>query len=184
MKIVYRLVTACLLVCLLAPQLARAGGDMGEVAYDIGEKLFARKEYKTALKYYRRALQRNDVRALYRMGLIYENGGRDKDALEQYRRYIELGQPDAQRSDAVQRVAAIEERQKKQAARSADLLERGKDLFAKGKYREAEKALLQAAAKNPSRAQIHFYLGEVYMQREAYAKAKAEYKKAEKLSLK
>ena len=48
----------------------------------------------------------------------------------------------------------------------------------KKKYREAQRVLLQAAAKRPSSPEIHFYLGEVYMALEEYGKAKAEYGKA------
>jgi len=81
-KIVFRLVTAGLLLCLMSPQLSRAGGDAGLAPYEIGEKLFERKDYQAALKYYRRALKRNDVRAHYRMGLIYENAGEFKNALD------------------------------------------------------------------------------------------------------
>jgi len=131
------LLTTFLLVCLMTPQFALAGGDAGKSPYEIGEKYFARKDYKTALKHYRKALERGDVRAQYRLGFIYEKTGRDRG-----------------------------------------LLERGKSLFKKGKYREAEKVLLQAAAKEKSKPEIHFYLGEVYMALEAYGKAESEYKKA------
>lgn len=142
MKIVFRLVAALLLGCLLLPQSSRAGGDYGVAPYEIGEKLFARKEFKTALKYYRKALGRNDLRA-------------------------------------AQRIQEIEERQKKEEAdRFTDLLQRARSLLAQRKYREAEKFLLKAAAKDKSRPEIHFLLGEAYLGLEAYGKAKAEYTKA------
>lgn len=185
MNIASRLLTACLLVLLTAPPFALAGGDVGKSPYEIGEKYFARKDYPTALKHYRKALERGDVRAHYRLGFIYEKTGRDRDALKHYQSFVDPGQPESLRGDAVQRAGAIEERLKKKAtrpgkktARPPDLLERGKSLFKKGKYREAEQVLLQAAAKDTSKPEIHFYLGEVYMQLEAYGKAEAEYKKA------
>jgi tetratricopeptide (TPR) repeat protein len=178
MKIVLRCIAAFLLVSLISPKLAQAGGDIGIDPYEAGEKLFVGKHYKTALKYYQRALERNDVRAHYRMGLIYEANGKSKEALSHYQSFMDLGQPDAQRSDTAQRIGAIEAQLKREATRSTGLLERGKSLFGKRKYREAERVLLQAAAKDKSNPEIHFYLGEVYMGLEAYRKAKSEYNKA------
>ena len=142
MKIVFRLVAALLLGCLLLPQSSRAGGDYGVAPYEIGEKLSARKEFKTALKYYRKALERNDLRA-------------------------------------AERIQTIEERQKKEeAARFTDRLARARSLLGQRKYREAEKLLLQAAAREKSRPEIHFLLGEAYLGLEAYGKAKAAFNKA------
>lgn len=181
MNKVFRLPAECLLLCLMLPQLVQAGGDQGKAPYEIGEKLFARKDYGTALKYYRKALERNDVRAHYRMGLIYENSGKDRDALGHYRRFLELGRADTQSSDTAGRVRAIEERLKRKTARPPDLLEQGKSLFVKGKYRDAETVLLKAASRNTSKPEIHFYLGEVYMGLEEYGKAASEYRKAKKL---
>lgn len=200
MKAAFRLVKALLLVCLLSPQPVQAGGDMGKNPYEIGEKHFARKNYKIALTHYRKALLLNDVRAHYRMGLIFEDAGKDRDALNHYRRFVELGQPDDQRSDAVRRVGPLEERLKKKPKRSLTptpkpgaklkpapvpgpkptlkLLEQGKSLFKKGDYQEAEQVLLQAIANHESLPEAHFYLGEVYMHLEAYGKAESEYKKA------
>lgn len=178
MKIVFRLVTACLLLCLVSPRPVRAGGDVGNDPYEIGEKFFARKDHKTALKYFRKALGKNDVRAHYRMGLIYEDAGKDREALTQYRRFIELAQPDTRRSDSVRRVGDLEERLKRKPARAPGLLEQGKSLFRKGSYRDAERVLLEAAAQNESKPEIHFYLGEVYMELRDYGRAEAEYTKA------
>lgn len=178
MKSVFLLVTACLLVGPFAPRAAQAGGDLGIGPYETGEALFAKRHYKTALKYYLKALERNDARAHYRIGLIHEETGKDREALVRYRQYLEVGRPDDQRSDAEQRARAIEARLKAEADRTTELLERGRGLFKKGKYREAEKALLQAASRDPSRPEIHFLLGEVYMALEAYGKAKSAYVKA------
>jgi Tfp pilus assembly protein PilF len=180
MKVALRLATACLFACLTLPQHVQAGGDLGgEEPYEIGEKLLAKKNYKTALKYFQKSLKPGDVRGHYMMGLIYEETGRDGDALGQYRRFVELGRPeDGQRGDAVQRIGAIEERLKKEVARSQDLLERGKSLLKKGNYREAEKVLLQAISKDKKRPELHFTLGDVYLKLEAYEKAESEYKKA------
>jgi len=178
MKFVFRLIAAMLLVCPLFPQHVQAGGDMGRNPYEIGEKFFARKEYGKALHYYRKALRQNDVRSYYRMGLIDEAAGKDRDALSRYRRFIDLGQSGAERSDAVARVKTVEARLQKRSARSSELLERGKSLFQKGNYRQAEAVLLQASAMDKSEPEIHFYLGEVYMKLEAFGKATSEYKKA------
>lgn len=180
MKIVFRLLAAVLLVCLTAPSPVQAGGDAGKNPYEIGEKYFARKDYRTALKLYRKALSQNDARAHYRLGLIYEATGKNKDALKHYRLSLDPGQPDAQRNDTVLRIKALEARPKKTPRRPPDLLERGRGLFLKGEYREAERVLLQAAAQDESKPQIHFYLGEVYLALEEYDKAKAEYAKAKK----
>lgn len=182
MKNATRLMTACLLACLMSPQPALAGGDRGQDPYDTGRKLFARKNYGTALKYFEKALKRDDVRAHYGMGLVYEDTGRERDALRQYLRFIELAQPeDTEHGDALQRVSAIEERLKKtRIAPPIDHLERGRSLMKAGKYREAEKALLEAASRNESRPEIHFHLGEVYLQLEEYGKAKSEYDKAKR----
>jgi len=149
-RVLLCVLAACLLAGLLAPRAVRAGGDMGEAPYDIGEKLFAKSQYKTALRYYRKALARNDL-------------------------------PEVQRSEATQRIATIEERLK-QASPSRRLLEQGKGLLGKRKYRDAVKVLLQAAAKDKSDAEIHYFLGEAYLGLEDYARATAEYKKAKKLS--
>ena len=181
MKIVSRLITVCLLVLLMCPLSAQAGGDMAENPYEIGEKLFARKNYRTALKYFQKALQQDDVRAHYRIGLICEYAGKDENALYHYRLFIDLGQPaDTQRKDAIQRVGAIEERQKRKTARATELLKRGKSLFKKGRYREAEQVLLRAVSENNSNPETHFYLGEVYLQREEFSKARSEYDKAKR----
>jgi tetratricopeptide (TPR) repeat protein len=191
MKIVLRLLTAGLLVCLIFPQQPQAGGDKGKDLYEMGEKYFASQDYRGALQYYRKALGQNDVRAHYRIGLIYEDvrahyrigliyedGGRDRDALRHYRSFIDLGRPGSQRNDAIRRVRAIEDRLSRETAQSAELLERGKSLFAEGKYREAQQVLLKAAVEDGSNPEIHFYLGEVYMELEEYSKAESEYNKA------
>ena len=178
MKIVLRLLTAGLLVCLIFPQQPQAGGDKGKDLYEMGEKYFASQDYRGALQYYRKALGQNDVRAHYRIGLIYEDGGRDRDALRHYRSFIDLGRPGSQRNDAIRRVKAIEDRLSRETAQSAELLERGKSLFAEGKYREAQQVLLKAAVEDGSNPEIHFFLGEVYMELEEYSKAESEYNKA------
>jgi len=178
MKIVFRLLTVCLLVCLMLPQQVQAGGDKGKDPYEMGEKYFAREDYRTALQYYRKALGLNDVRAHYRMGLIYEDAGKDRDALRHYRRFMDLGRPGTHRNDAARRVRAIEERLSRETTRASGLLERGKSLFMEGKYREAQQVLLQAASEDESNPEIHFYLGEVYMELEEYGKAESEYNKA------
>jgi len=162
----------------MLPQQVQAGGDKGKDPYEMGEKYFARDDYRRALQYYRKALGQNDVRAHYRMGLIYEDAGKDRDALRHYRRFMDLGRPGTRRDDAARRVKAIEERLSRDTARPTELLERGKGLFLDGKYREAEKVLLQAAAEDGSNPEIHFYLGEVYMELEEYSKASSEYNKA------
>lgn len=178
MKIVFRLLIACLLISLMLPLQVQAGGDKGKDPYEIGEKYFAKEDYRRALQYYRKALGQNDVRAHYRIGLIYEDAGRDRDALRHYRRFMDLGRPGTRRNDAARRVRAIEERLSRETGRSNELLERGKSLFMDGKYREAEKILLDAAAEDESNPEIHFYLGEVYMELEEYGKAESEYNKA------
>lgn len=177
----FRLLTAGLLIFLALPQTVRAGAGLGEDPYEIGEKLFAREKHGTALKYYRKALVRNDVRAYYRMGLIYEAAGNVRDAMRNYRRFIDLGQlEDAQRGDAIVRLGTLEERQSLETRRTSELLERGRRLLKEGKYREAEKVLLQAVSQDKAGAEAHFYLGEVYMQLEEYGKAKSEYGRAKR----
>jgi len=178
MKIVFRLLTAGLLLFMMLPQQAQAGGDKGKDLYEMGEKYFAREDYRRALQYYRKALGQNDVRAHYRMGLIYEDAGKDRDALRHYSRFVDLGRPGSQRDDAARRIRVIQERLNREATQSTQLLERGKNLFAEGKYREAERILLQASVEDESNPEIHFYLGEVYMELEEYNKAMSEYNKA------
>jgi len=178
MKIVFRLLTACLLICLMLPQQVQAGGDKRKDPFEIGEKYFARQDYGKALQYYRKALGQNDVRAHYRMGLIYEGTGKDRDAMRHYHRFMDLGRPGTQRNDAARRVKAIEKRLNSENTRSTKLLERGKSLFMEGKYREAQEVLLQAVVEDASNPEIHFYLGEVYMELEEYNKAESEYNKA------
>jgi tetratricopeptide (TPR) repeat protein len=162
----------------MLPQPVQAGGDKGKNLYEVGEKYFASEDYRRALQYYRKALGQNDVRAHYRMGLIYEDAGKDRDALRHYRRFLDLGRPGSQRNDAARRVRTIEERLSRETTRSTALLERGKSLFTEGKYQEAERILLQAVVEDESNPEIHFYLGEVYMELEEYSKATSEYNKA------
>lgn len=178
MKIVIRLLSVCVLMTALSSPGALASSEKGTGPYETGEKFFAKLDYRTALQYYRKALGLNDVRAHYRMGLIYEDAGRDRDALKHYQRYIDLGRPGAQRTDAARRARAIEERLSRESTRSSTLLERGKALITEGKYREAEQVLLQAAREDEADPEIHFYLGEVYMALEDYSRAEAEYNKA------
>lgn len=178
MKPVLRLLAACLLVCLMLPVQAQAGADKGKAPYDMGEKFFAREDYRRALQYYRKALGANDIRAHYRIGLIYEDSAKDRDALKHYKRYIDLGRPGSRRSDAIRRTKAIEERLTKEGTRSTELLARGKNLLLEGKYREAEQVLLKAASEDGSNPEVHFYLGEVYMELEEFDKAESEYNKA------
>jgi tetratricopeptide (TPR) repeat protein len=137
MKIAFRLFTAGLLVCLVCPQPAHGGGDTAESPYEIGEKLFAKKNYRTALTYFQKALKQGEVRSHYRIGLIYENAGKDVDALNHYQRFIELGQPeDTQRTDAIKRAGAIEARLERKTTKAAELLKRGKP-FRERRYLEA-----------------------------------------------
>lgn len=178
MKIAFRLLAAGLLVCLMLPQQVHAGGDKGKDPYEIGEKYFARDDYRRALQYYRKALGVNDVRAHYRMGLIYEDAGKDRDALKHYRRFMDLGRPGTQRNDADKRIIALENRMRNETTRSTELLERGKGFLMEGKYREAEQVLLQAGAEDESNPEVHFYLGEVYIELEEFGKAEAEFNKA------
>jgi len=70
MKIVFRLLTACLLICLMLPQQVQAGGDKRKDPFEIGEKYFARQDYGKALQYYRKALGQNDVRLITGWGLF------------------------------------------------------------------------------------------------------------------
>jgi tetratricopeptide (TPR) repeat protein len=176
-----RLATAGLLCCLVFPLTARAGGDAGPGAYDIGEQLFERQHYRAAQKYLEKALKRDDTRALYPLGRIAEAAGREQEALERYRRFVDLGLPEDTRSrDAEQRARAIAGRQKKQADRTGELLARGKRLFAKRNCREAKQALLQAASRDTTNPEVHFFLGEVYQCLEEYDKATAEYRKAKR----
>jgi Flp pilus assembly protein TadD len=178
MKFGFRLLAACLLVCFLLPLQVHAGGDKGKDLYELGEKYFARDDYRRALQYYRKALGQNDVRAHYRIGLIYEDSGKDRDALNHYRRFIDLGRPGTQRIDAARRAKGIEERMSRESARSTELLKRGKELFTEGKYNEAEQVLLEAVSEDPGNPEVHFYLGEVYMELEEFSKAESEYNKA------
>jgi len=181
MKFGFRLLAACLLVCFLLPLQVHAGGDKGKNLYELGEKYFAREDYRRALQYYRKALGQNDVRAHYRIGLIYEDSGRDRDALNHYRRYIDLGRPGTQRTDAARRAKGIEERLSRETTRSTELLKRGKELFTEGKYNEARQVLLEAVSEDPADPEIHFYLGEVYMESGEFSKAESEYIKAKGL---
>lgn len=141
MKIIFGVIAACLLVCLAFPQRVRSGGALGEDPYEIGEKLEAKKNYRTAVKYFQKALKQ-----------------------------------DPQRSDAAEKIRAIEgQLQQEKADKTSGLIDQGKSLARKRKYREALKVLLQAASKDESNPEIHFQLGEVYLQLEEYDKAKAEY---------
>jgi Flp pilus assembly protein TadD len=65
-----------------------------------------------------------------------------------------------------------------ETTRSTELLERGKGFLMEGKYREAEQVLLQAGAEDESNPEVHFYLGEVYIELEEFGKAEAEFNKA------
>lgn len=182
MKSVFRfLVAVYLLVCFIFPQQVLAGGDKGKSSYEMGEKYFERGDLRSALQYYRKALGQNDVRAHYRIGLIYEDAGRDRDALKHYQRFIDLGRPGTRRNDAIRRVRTLEDRLGRASPDSSELLARGKNLFTDGKYREAEKVLLEAASRDMANPEIHFYLGEVYMELGDFTKAESEYNKAKGL---
>ncbi len=178
MKAITRLLLIGFAIGICLPQAAYAGGDKGKDPYEVGERYFSQKDHRRALTYYRKALGQNDVRAHYRMGIIYEESGKDRDALRHYRRYLELGKPDARWNDAAARADRLEMRLTADTARSSALLERGKSLYAEGKYREAEKVLLDAVGEDLTNPEIHFYLGEVYMALREYGRATAEYNKA------
>jgi Flp pilus assembly protein TadD len=178
MKYGFHLLAAFLLVCFLVPHQVQAGSDKGKDLYEVGEKYFAREDYRSALQYYRKALGQNDVRAHYRIGLIYEDSGKERDALKHYRSYIDLGPPGTQRTDAARRAKGIKDRLSRVTSRSKELLQRGKNLFTEGKYSEAEQVLLEAVSEDPSDPEVHFYLGEVYMELGQYSKAESEYNKA------
>ena len=89
MQTVLRLISVGILIFLMMPQHVQAGGDKGKDPYELGEKYFGREDYRRALQHYRKALGQNDVRAHYRMGLIYEDSGRDRDAIRHYRSYMD-----------------------------------------------------------------------------------------------
>ena len=78
MKTAFRLVTACLLVCLMSPRPVQSGGYSAENPYEIAEMLFAKKNYRTALTYYQKALKQGDVRAEYKIGLISNTAARTR----------------------------------------------------------------------------------------------------------
>ncbi|MDF1536024.1 MAG: tetratricopeptide repeat protein [bacterium] len=181
MKVIMRLLLICLAIGVGFPQAAYPGGDKGKDPYEVGEKYFAQNDHRRAMTYYRKALGQNDVRAYYRMGIIFEDSGKDRDALRHYRRYLELGKPDARWNDAAARVNRLEKKLTAESARSSVLLERGKSLYAEGKYRDAEKVLLDAAREDGNNPEIHYYLGEVYMALEEYTRATTEYNKAKEL---
>lgn len=146
MKNIVRVLAACLLVCLTSAPPARAGGGLGEDPYEIGKKLVARRNYRTALKYFQKALKQ-----------------------------------DPQRSDAAERIRAVEEQlEQEEADKTTALVEQGKSLLKKRRYREALKVLLRAASEDKSNPEIHFQLGEVYLQLGEYEKAKAEYNQAKR----
>lgn len=176
----FRLTTACLALWLLSPLLVRAGGDPGTGSYEIGEKLLAGKNHRTALKNFQRALRHDDARGHFGMALLSEAAGKDRDALSHYQRFMDIGEPGALRTEAVRRAVAIEERLVGKTARAAELLDRGKSLFGKGNHREAKRVLLQAAAEDKASAETHFYLGEVHLQLGEYAESAAEFAKAKR----
>lgn len=178
MKVIVRLLVVLLAIGVLFPQAAFPGADKGKDPFDVAERYYSQDDHRRALVYYRKALEQNDVRAHYKMGIINEEAGKDRDALRHYRRYLELGKPDAKWNDAAARAKRLEEKLSADTARSSALLERGKSLYAEGQYRDAEKVLLDAAREDRNDPEIHFYLGEVYMALEEYAKATAEYNKA------
>jgi tetratricopeptide (TPR) repeat protein len=170
--------TAALLLSLLSPPPLRAGGDLGYDPYEVGEKYLKRQDYRLALKFYKQALDKNDARARYGMGRIDEATGKEREALRQYELFMALSLPDELRHDAVRRSEALAAKLKKQAARAAELLAEGKSLLAAGKHREAEQVLRRAAAEDDADPEIHFQLGEAYLQLGEYGKAKAEFQKA------
>jgi tetratricopeptide (TPR) repeat protein len=155
-----------------------AGGDIGQNLYDIGEKYYAQKKYGRALQYYRKAVAANDVRAHYGIGLVYEDTGKERDALKHYRRFMELGRPNSKWNDAAARARRIEQRLQAETTRSAALFEKGKTLYEEGKFREAEDVFLDALREDDRNPDIHFYLGEVYMKLGEYGQAEAGYRMA------
>lgn len=178
LTVVLRVLTTSLLLALFAPALLYAGGDLGYDAYEVGEKYLKRQDYRLALKFYKKALDQNDARARYGMGRVNEATGKPREALRQYELFMAISLPDDLRSDAVRRSEALAAKLEKQAARSAELLAEGKSLLAAGKPREAAATLRRAAAEDDADPEIHFQLGEAYLQLEEYGKARVEFRKA------
>lgn len=165
-------------LCSGAPRQVHAGGDKVKDPYSAAETYYAQRDWKRALQLYRRALSVNDVRAHYRMGRIYEQTGSARDAIFHYRRYLELGQPGLEWNDAAQRLRGLENAQAKKAPGSQTLLERGRSLYAAGKFQEAETVLLEAVRAEETNPEAHFYLGEVYYELGQYEKAQRHFLKA------
>lgn len=97
----------------------------------------------------------------------------DKTAKKYYEKALKHG--DARAAEPLSRIAAAAGRE-----HESRLLERGKSLYAAGKYREAEKVLLKAGSGGKVGAAVHFSLGDVYMALEEYGKATAQYRKAKR----
>lgn len=173
-----RVLTASLLLTLLAPPLLWAGGDLGYDPCEVGDKYLKRQDYRLALKFYKQAVAQNEACGRYGQGRVFEATGEERNALRQYELFMALSLPGDLRTDAANRSEALAERLAKQAAKSAELLAEGTRLMAEKKYREAAKALIKAAAEDDANPEIHFQLGEAYLALEEYGKAKAEFKKA------
>ena len=175
------LVAAVIVVLsITGPTTSWAGGDKVANPYETAESYDAKGDYQRALKYYRMALSANDVRAHYRMAVIYEKTGRKRDAIRHYRRFIELGSYGSDWKDASARLKTLEAELAAQTPRAQSLLDRGRSLYMEGRYRDAEKVLLEALDADETNPEVHYFLGEVYLELGDYDRAKSEFNKAKR----
>ncbi|MBI4482859.1 MAG: tetratricopeptide repeat protein [Acidobacteria bacterium] len=157
--------------------------EIGALArFKVIQAMLARYDYAEALKEVRACLEKPPSdppwmvpRLLLLQGEILEMLGPRESALEAYRKAEALTSHLPLREEARRR---FQRAQRSQAGPLSVQMLQALALKRDGKLVEAEQSLAALREKNPQAPLIHFHLGDLYFQRQDYARAAAEFEAA------
>lgn len=140
---------------------------------NLGAAYQASKRYTEAVNAYKKAISidSKNSTALYYLGTVYSALGRNQEALTYYQKALAL---DPSNEDIKNAIAQSKKTQ------NENNLQKGIDLYNKGKYNDALLVFNTLAMKDQANGQLYYYRGMVYDALTKYQLAIADYKLAVK----
>jgi tetratricopeptide (TPR) repeat protein len=167
------------------PASAQARFYYGRICYTTGDYATARDEFEACLQ-----LQADYPEALENLGLAYEGLNDDANALESYRKaieldktgknppsgepYIELGRLLAKLDKYDEAISVFREGSQKHPNSARGNYEFGRVLFRTRRYVEAEKLLVRSVELDPNFSRPHFLLAAIYRAQNRAREASSE----------